>query len=55
MQDPIAIALKRRAQTALAFGLESPTCLVGAHGKRRQRPVFLIADLGLEGVGDSSY
>jgi hypothetical protein len=54
MQDAIAIALERRAQTAIVLRLESSTGLVGTDGQRRQRPVFLLANLRLEGVGDSS-
>ena len=34
MQDPIAVALKRRAQAAIVLGPESSTCLVGADGER---------------------
>ena len=54
MQDPIAIALERRAQTAIVLRLESSACLVGTDGQRRQRSFFLLTNLPLEGVGDSS-
>ena len=54
MQDPIAVALERRTQTAIVLRLESSACLVGTDCQRRQRPVFLLTNLRLEGVGDSS-
>jgi len=39
VHDPVAVALKRRAQRAVLVGLgqRPPTGVVGAHGERRQR------------------
>ena len=54
MQDPVAVALERRAQATVVLGAEPSTRLVGADGERRQRSLLLLAHLRLEGVGDLS-
>src|SRR6266511_2357183 len=52
MEDPVAVALERRPQAALLlFILAQATArLVRAHGKRRERLLFVLADLPLECV-----
>ena len=35
VQDPVAIALERRAQAAVILGSKAPACLVGADGQGR--------------------
>jgi hypothetical protein len=54
VEDAVAVALERRAQPTVLFGSETPTCFVGAHGLRRQRPFLVLTNLGFEGIGDLS-
>ncbi len=54
MDDPVAVALERRAQQARLLLARAAPRLVGANRERRE-PLFLLrADAGLEGVGDST-
>jgi hypothetical protein len=54
MQDPVAIALERRAKASIVIRPKPAARLVGAHGQRRQPSFLLLAHLTLEGIRDSS-
>src|SRR5581483_5561917 len=54
MDDPVAVALKRRAQAARLLGTRAAPGLVRADGKRRQPPLLLLPHRSLEGVGNAS-
>ena len=51
VQDPVAIALERRAQAAFVLLAHAPARLVRAHGERREPGVLLLPDPRLECVG----
>src|SRR5947207_14395518 len=54
MEDPVAVALERRSQRTRLL-VPAPTArLVGPHGERREPRLLLLANAGLEGVGDRS-
>ena len=53
MDDPVAVALKRRAQTARLLGLRAPR-RVGLGGERRELLRLQRADPSLERRGDVS-
>ena len=48
VQDPVAVALERRAQAAIVLGLQPATRLVRPHGQRRQPASFVFSHLRLE-------
>ena len=50
VHDAVAVALKRRAQEARLLRLRPPARLEGAHRKRREPPLFVLANARLEGV-----
>ena len=54
MDDPVAVALERRAQAAWAFLLRAPMGLVRADGERREPAFLVLADASLEGVRSPS-
>ncbi len=54
VEDAVAVALKRRSQSALRL-IAQPACgVVGMHGERRERVVLLLPDACLESSCDSS-
>ena len=54
VQDPVAVALERRAQAAFVLRARAPACLVGAHGERREPRLFVLAIRDREAVRDLS-
>ena len=54
MQDPVAVALERRAQPALFVLARAPACPVRADGERRQPRLLVLAYARLEGVRHSA-
>ena len=54
VQDPVAVALERRAQAALVLLAHAAPRLVRPHGKRRERALLLLANAGFEGIRDPS-
>ena len=54
VQDAIAVALERGADTALVLFVRPSGGLVGADGERRERSLLLLADARSEGVGNSA-
>src|SRR5919201_621428 len=54
VDDPIAVALERRAQPAFLPRLGAPARLVGAYGERREQPLLVLANRRLESLGRPS-
>jgi broad specificity phosphatase PhoE len=54
VDDPVAVALEGRPQTARLLLVRAPARVVGAHRKRRERPFLVRAHASLEGVRDST-
>ena len=55
VQDPVAIALERRAHTALGLLARAPARLVGTDRKRGQPALLVLANPSLEGVRHSPF
>ena len=54
MEDPVAVALERRAQATLLLLARAPACAVRANGERRQPRLLVLAYARLEGVRHSA-
>ena len=52
MQDPVAVALKRRADAALVLRTLAPASLVRANGERREGMLFQVTRARGEGVAN---
>ena len=53
VDDPVAVALERRAQPALVLSVRTAAALVRADGERGQPPLLVLAHGGREAVGHS--
>ena len=53
VEDPVAVALERRAHAALFLGPRTPARVVRAHRERRQRALLELARPRRERVADS--
>ena len=54
VQDAVTVPLKRRAQSAAVLFAQPAARLVRPNAQRRQPGVFVLADLRLEGIRNSS-
>src|SRR4029079_7973769 len=54
VDDPVAVALERRAEAAFLLGNLAPTRLVRAHRERRQPLLLVLANRVREAVRDLS-
>ena len=54
MEDPVAVALERRAQATVVLFAQPAARLVGADGEQRKPPLLVLAHLRLEGIRDPS-
>jgi hypothetical protein len=54
MQDPVTVALKRRAQEAIVLFPQPASRLVRPYGQRREPRLLMPTDLRFERIGDSS-
>ncbi len=54
MENPVAVALERRAQTTLFVLARAPACAIRADGERRQPRLLVLAYARLEGIRHSA-